>query len=429
MIFDGMMEAMPLLKRLERRADMEMGEIAQRAKEIVAEVRQKGDEALFAYAKELDGTDYEKYPLELDEGEKKAAYHDVTEAQLSAIKTAIQNLKAYHEHQKEEGYSHFGAGTRMFQRVLPIARVGIYVPGGTASYPSSVLMNAVPAKIAGVEEIIMATPAKDGTINPLTIVAAVEAGVDRIFRMGGAHAIAALAYGTASVPKVDKITGPGNAYVAAAKREVFGQVGIDSIAGPSEIVIVADDSANPAYVAADLLSQAEHDVLSAAILLTNQRSVAAYVQVELEKQLSRLMRSSIARQSMESYGGIIVLEDVDACIRMANRIAPEHLELCIKDPYHFLDGVENAGGIFIGNNTPEPLGDYLAGTNHVLPTGGTSRFSSPLGVYDFYKRQSVLEYSQDALRGVGNKVITLAQAEGLTAHGEAIRIRMEEEGI
>ncbi|MBE5780619.1 MAG: histidinol dehydrogenase [Clostridiales bacterium] len=427
MIYYGKQEAQVLLDRLAERAVMEEGEIYTAVSTTLNAIRTKGDEALKELTLRFDGTDYAATPLMVSKEEIEAAYDAVPETQLKAIRKAIENLTEYHEKQKDDGYTILKDGIIMAQRVRPIKRAGIYVPGGTASYPSSVLMNAIPAKIAGVKEIYMATPAKGGKLNPLTLVAANEAGVTAIFRMGGAQAIAAFAYGTETVPKVDKITGPGNAYVAMAKRQVFGTVGIDSIAGPSEIMVIADDSANPRFVAADLYSQAEHDVLAAAICLTTSKNLALAVEAELARQGEELLRGDIAKASMARYGGIIVLDTIEECVEVCNAIGPEHLELVLDDTDVDLDSIENAGGIFIGSYSPEPLGDYLAGTNHVLPTCGTSRFSSPLGVYDFVKRSSVLCYNRERLAEVKDDVLAFAGAEGLEAHGKAVAIRFMED--
>lgn len=427
MIYRGVAEAEALFRRLEQRAVMEEGAVYEAVREMVNRVRIQGDEALSQYTLEFDGTDYERFPIRVGEEELERAYEAVTPEQLAAIRKAIVNLKEYHINQRETGYRVEKDGVLLAQRVLPIRRVGIYVPGGTASYPSSVLMNAIPAKIAGVKELYMATPAKGGRMNPLTLVAAQEAGVNGIFRMGGAQAIAAFAYGTASVPRVDKITGPGNAYVAMAKRLVFGAVGIDSIAGPSEIMVIADGSANPRHVAADLYSQAEHDRLAAAVCLTWDDGLAERVHRELERQAGELERQEMAAASLAEYGGVVVLSSLLECCEFCNRMGPEHLELVLDNPQEALEMIENAGGIFLGGYTPEPLEDYLAGTNHVLPTCGTSRFSSPLGVYDFVKRSSVLCYNKERLREVKDDILAFAQAEGLQAHGRAVAVRFEEE--
>ena len=311
------------------------------------------------------------------------------------------------------------------QLIRPLEKVGVYVPGGKAAYPSSVLMNIIPAKVAGVEQIIMTTPpSADGKVNPTTIVAADVAGVDKIYKAGGAQAIAALAFGTESVPKVDKIVGPGNIFVALAKRSVYGYVNIDSVAGPSEILILADESANPTYVAADLLSQAEHDELASAVLITDSEELASKVKVEVEKQTAVLERKAIIEKSLDNYGAIIIVNDMDEACSLANRVAPEHMEVCTKEPFSLLPKIQNAGAIFLGHFTPEPLGDYMAGPNHVLPTGGTARFFSPLSIDDYIKKSSIISFSEDALKNLGDDVIKFANAEGLTAHANSVKVRM-----
>ena len=393
--------------------------------EIIARVRAEGDAALFDYAEKLDRA--KLTALEVTAEEIEAGWQAVGEEFRKTLTLARQNIAAFHRRQLHDDFVITDQpGILLGQRYTPIERVGVYVPGGTASYPSTVLMDVVPAKLAGVKEIVMVTPpAPDGSIKPEILAAAKVAGVDRIFKLGGAGAVAALAYGTKSVPKVDKIVGPGNIFVATAKRKVFGLVDIDMIAGPSEILVVADGGCNPAWVAADLLSQAEHDKLASAVLVTDSEELAQAVAAELERQLALLPRREIAAASIEANGKIILTESLEEAVRIANLIAPEHLELSVADPFALLPGVKNAGSIFLGRHVPEALGDYLAGPNHTLPTSGTARFSSPLGVDDFVKRSSFLYYSPDALEKVADRVVDFAQREGLDAHGRSVAIRFQ----
>ncbi len=396
---------------------------------IIDNVVKNGDKALFEYAKQFDKA--ELSVLEVSDEEIKAALVRVDEYFIQTLNMAKANIEAFHSKQKREGFDigSVADGVVLGQRVLPLERVGIYVPGGTASYPSTVLMNAIPARIAGVKEIVMVTPpCGDGSVKDEILAAAYIAGVDRIFKIGGAGAVAALAYGTESVPGVDKIVGPGNVFVATAKRMVFGKVAIDMVAGPSEILIIADNTANPKFVAADLLSQAEHDRLASAVLITDSEKLAYEVSEELEKQLKLLSRQDIARTSIENNGKIIIVKDIDEAIDLSNEYAPEHLELAVNEPFSYLDKVKHAGSIFLGHYTPEPLGDYFAGTNHTLPTSGTARFSSPLGVDDFVKRSSYIAYSKSALEQVNSRVADFAAREGLTAHANSITIRFDNEG-
>ena len=395
--------------------------------EIIDNVVKNGDKALFEYAARFDGA--ELSVLEVTKQEIDAACAAVDDDFMVTLKTAAENIADFHKRQLREGFRNdCGDGRILGQRVLPLERVGIYVPGGTASYPSTVLMNAVPAKIAGVGEIIMVTPPlRDGTIKNEILAAARLAGVDRIFKMGGAGAVAALAYGTESVPAVDKIVGPGNVFVATAKRMVFGKVAIDMVAGPSEILVVADGKCNPAFVAADLLSQAEHDKLASAVLVTDSSELAKAVSDELEKQIPMLSRAEIARVSIDNNGKIIIVDSIDEAIEIANEFAPEHLELCVDEPMELLDKVKNAGSVFLGRYCPEALGDYFAGPNHTLPTSGTARFASPLGVDDFVKRTSFIYYTEDALSKVSRRIVDFAGREGLTAHGKSVSIRFEKE--
>ena len=427
MIYQGKEEALEVLKRLKQRADNNTDVVTIAVQEIIENVRQYGDVALETYAKNFDRTDYRKTPLRVTEEEIDAAYGLCSEAMVDALRTAIKIIQEFHRPQIDQGYEIQSDGKYLAQVVRPMDSAGIYAPGGKAAYPSSVLMNAVPAKLAGVKRVCLATPANCGTIPPLTLIAAREAGVDEIYRMGGAQAVAAFAYGTQSVQPVDIITGPGNIYVAMAKKEVFGVCGIDAIAGPSEILIIADAYANPRYIAADMLSQAEHDQLAASICVTTSLEFAKKIETEVIRQIAELPRREIAGASIDNYGAIVVLENIQSCCEFANQVAPEHLELLTQDPKALLPQIKNAGGVFLGEYAPEPLGDYLAGTNHVLPTGGTARFASPLGVYDYMKRMSVLQYDRKALEEVYQKVACFADAEGLDAHGRACAIRFEEE--
>ena len=393
---------------------------------IIADVRARGDEALLEYTAKFDKatlTSLQVTPTEIDE-----ALALVEPEFLRILREAAANIRAFHSAQKRTGFIlNNTPGIVMGQKIIPVDRAGLYVPGGTAAYPSTVLMDSIPAKIAGVPELVMVTPpGPDGRVNPVILAAASVAGVDKIFKVGGAQAIAALAYSTESIPRVDKIVGPGNAYVAEAKRQVFGQVSIDMIAGPSEILIVADGNSNPKHLAADLLSQAEHDKLSSAVLVTDASALAEAVQQELERQIPLLERADIARASIDNNGKIIVAENLMQAIEIANEIAPEHLELSVDNPFDYLDAVRHAGSIFMGRNCPEALGDYLAGPNHTLPTSGMARFSSPLSVDDFIKKTQFTYYIRDALRKVAKDVEYFATQEGLTAHAKSAVIRFEE---
>jgi histidinol dehydrogenase len=425
----GEQGARDVLRRLAARSEQGGDGVFDVVRDILCDVRARGDAALTAYARRFDDTDYALTPLVVDEGEIDRAYDRCDKASVDALRLAARRIEAYHLKQREQNYQTGSAGQALMQIVRPLRRVGIYAPGGTASYPSSVLMNAIPASVAGVKEIFLATPAKAGAVNPLTLVAAREAGVARVYRMGGAQAIAAFAFGTASVPKVDKITGPGNRYVAEAKRQVFGHVGIDAIAGPSEVVIIADESANPRFIAADMIAQAEHDEHAAAILLTTSKALAQAVQEQLKVQAQGVRRGDIICASLENYGAVVVLETLAECVDVANDIAPEHLECMTINDAALLPKIENAGGVFLGAYSPEALGDYVAGTNHVLPTNGTARFASPLGVYDFVKRMGVLAFDKQGLSELRGAVEALANAEGLYAHGASAAIRFEEDGL
>lgn len=411
---------------LRREAAVQTG-VEAAVQQIMEDVRARGDEALLAYTERFDGVRPD--PLAVTEEEFAAAEAAVAPELRVALGRAAANIEAFHRRQVRQDLVTFGEdGVVLGQRFTPIARAGLYVPGGTASYPSSVLMNAIPARLAGVGEIVMTTPPqRDGTVAPLILVASRLAGVTRVIRAGGAQAVAALAFGTEQVPRVDKITGPGNIYVATAKRLVFGQVSIDMVAGPSEILVLADASADPVAAAADLLSQAEHDRLSSAVLVTDSPDLADAVEAELARQLPLLPRQDICRASLLARGKILVSRDMDEALDAANRIAPEHLELMVRDPFALLPRVQNAGSVFLGHHTPEALGDYLAGPNHVLPTGGTARFSSPLSVDDFVKKTQFLYYTADALRRVKDDVAALAEAEGLRAHARSVGVRFAKE--
>lgn len=393
--------------------------------DIIYNVRKNGDRALFGYCEKFDGAKLSS--LEVSKEEIDEAFRLVEPEFIEILKRAEKNIRRFHEKQKRESFILNENGVVMGQKIIPVDRAGLYVPGGTAAYPSTVLMDAVPAKIANVGEIVMVTPpTKDGKVNPAILAAAKIAGVDKIFKIGGAQAIAALAYGTATVPKVDKIVGPGNAFVAEAKKQVFGTVSIDMIAGPSEILIVADKKTNPSHAAADLLSQAEHDKMASAVLLTDSAELATAVSAEIEKQLPLLSRYEIARASIDNNGKIIVAKNLEAAIEIANEIAPEHLELCVDNPFDYLDKIRHAGSIFMGRNCPEALGDYMAGPNHTLPTSGTAKFSSPLSVDDFIKKTQYTYFTREALLSVARDVEFFAEKEGLGAHAKSAVIRIEE---
>ncbi len=393
--------------------------------DIIYDVRKRGDEALFDYCKRFDKA--ELTTLAVSQEEIDAAVATVEPRFLEVLRKASENIRAFHCQQKRQGFQIEKDGTIVGQKIIPVDRAGLYVPGGTAAYPSTVLMDAIPAKIAGVQEVVMVTPPRaDGTVNPVILAAAKIAGVDKIFKVGGAQAIAVLTYGTESIPKVDKIVGPGNAFVAEAKKQVFGKVSIDMIAGPSEIMIVCDGKTNPRYAAADMLSQAEHDKMASAVLVTDSETLAYAVQAELEKQIPQLQRSEIARVSIDNNGKIILVDDLDTAIEVANAIAPEHLELCLDEPMRYLDKIRHAGSVFLGRNCPEALGDYFAGPNHTLPTSGTAKFSSPLSVDDFIKKTQFIYYTREALAQVAEDVAYFAEAEGLTAHAKSAVIRIKE---
>lgn len=392
--------------------------------DIIADVRKRGDDALFEYSKKFDGADLTS--LEVSKEEIDLAFENADQKLVDIIKEAAQNIEKFHKNQLRQGFIQNDCdGIVTGQKIIPLERVGIYVPGGTAAYPSSVLMNAIPAKIAGVKNIYMTTPATGGSVNPAILVAAKIAGVDKIFKIGGAQAVAALAFGTQTVPKVDKIVGPGNAYVAEAKKQVFGTVAIDMIAGPSEILVVADESSKARFVAADMLSQAEHDKMASAVLVTDSAELAKKVSDELETQIPLLPRAEIARESIDKYGKIIIVDNIKRAIEISNEIAPEHLELCVDNSFELLGLVKNAGSVFMGKNCPEALGDYFSGSNHTLPTSGTARFASPLSVDDFVKKMQYTYYSEAALLKVSDKIAYFAHSEGLDAHAKSATIRFE----
>ena len=419
-----------ILNDLLKRSPNNYDNFADSVNAILANVKENGDKALFQYTKDFDKADINASNIKVTEEEIKEAYDRLENPELvQVIRRSLKNIKEYHEKQKQ--YSWFDSkpdGSILGQKVTPLSRVGVYVPGGKAAYPSSVLMNVIPAKVAGVEQIVMVTPpGKDGKVNPNTLVAANEAGVDVIYKVGGAQAIAALAYGTESIAKVDKIVGPGNIYVALAKKAVFGYVSIDSVAGPSEILVLADETANPRYVAADLLSQAEHDELASAILVTTSEELANKVSEYVDMFVSKLKRKEILQKSLDNYGYILVTDTMQDAIDTANDIASEHLEIVTKNPFDTMTRIKNAGAIFLGENSSEPLGDYFAGPNHVLPTNGTAKFFSPLSVDDFIKKSSIISYSREALEPLSEDIQKFAKAEGLTAHANSIRVRFEEE--
>ena len=417
-----------ILEDLLKRSPNSYGAYEDRVAAIIDAVREKGDEAIFSYTKQFDGADISADNIVVTKEEIEEAYNQVDPTLLDVIRKALVNIREYHEKQRQ--YSWFDSkdnGIILGQKVTPLKRVGVYVPGGKAVYPSSVLMNVMPAKVAGVDEIIMTTPpGKDGKICASTLVAATEAGVDRIYKVGGAQAIAALAFGTGSVPKVDKIVGPGNIYVALAKKAVFGHVSIDSIAGPSEILVLADESANPRFVAADLLSQAEHDEMASAILVTTSQELAEQVSLEVDKFVAQLSRKEIIQKSLDNYGYILVAASEEEAIETANDIASEHLEIVMKDPFTVMTKIRNAGAIFLGTYSSEPLGDYFAGPNHVLPTNGTAKFFSALSVDDFIKKSSIISYSREALEPIYKNIVQFAECEQLTAHANSIRVRFED---
>lgn len=420
-ILDGKTQTTEVFKRVAPKID-----VSGVVKEIIANVRERGDDALIEYAKKFDKVELKS--LQVEKQEIDAALNSVDGEFIKILKRAAENIKAFHTMQKREGFEiKNNDGAIVGQKIIPVEKAGLYVPGGTAAYPSTVLMDAIPAKIAGVEQVVMVTPpSKDGSVNPVILAAAAIAGVDKIYKVGGAQAVAALAYGTKSIPKVDKIVGPGNAFVAEAKKQVFGLVSIDMIAGPSEILIVADDKNNPEHIAADLLSQAEHDKMASAVLITDSRAFGLAVAEAIERQIPLLERADIARASIDDNGKIIVAEDLSYAIELANALAPEHLELCLDNPFEYLNKIKHAGSVFLGRNCPEAMGDYIAGTNHTLPTSGTARFSSALSVDDFIKKTQYVYYSKDALINAASDVDYFARKEGLTAHARSAVIRIKD---
>lgn len=418
-----------ILENLLKRSPSQYGEYEERVNQILAKIKEEKDQALFAYTEAFDKVRITKDTIRVSDEEIEEAYGLVDPALIQVIRKSLENIRAYHERQRQNSwFTSSEKGTMLGQKVIPMEKVGVYVPGGKAVYPSSVLMNIVPAKTAGVSRIIMTTPpGKDGKVNPSTLVAAKEAGADEIYKAGGAQAIAALAYGTESIPKVDKIVGPGNIYVALAKKAVYGHVSIDSVAGPSEILVLADETANPRYVAADLLSQAEHDEMASAILITTNRALAEKVEKEIQGFLQVLSRREIIEKSLEQFGYLLVAQTLDEAIETANAIASEHLEIVTENPFEVMMKIRNAGAIFIGENSSEPLGDYFAGPNHVLPTNGTAKFFSPLSVDDFVKKSSIIYYSREALEEIHKDIMQFAQSEQLTAHANSIGVRFEKE--
>ena len=416
-----------ILENLLKRSPNSYGAYEGKVNDILTQVRNRRDEAIFEYTKQFDGADICADNVLVTEQEIEEAYREVDPKLLEVIRKALVNIRSYHEKQRQfSWFDSEDSGIILGQKITPLKRVGVYVPGGKAVYPSSVLMNVLPAKVAGVDEIIMTTPpGKDGKVYPSTLVAAREAGVDKIYKVGGAQAIAALAFGTESIPKVDKIVGPGNIYVALAKKAVYGYVSIDAIAGPSEILVIADETANPRFVAADLLSQAEHDELASAILVTTSEELAKKVSDETDKFIKELSRGEIIQKSLDNYGYILVTDTMDEAIETANEIASEHLEIQTKNPFDVMTKIRNAGAIFIGEYASEPLGDYFAGPNHVLPTNGTAKFFSPLSVDDFIKKSSIISYSENALRAIHEDIEAFATAEHLTAHANSIKVRFE----
>lgn len=418
-----------IMENLLKRSPNHYGKYENAVAEILNRVRSEGDRALFAYTKEFDKTEITAQTIRVTEEEIREAYDAVDPALVDVIRKALVNIRSYHEKQKQNSwFTSSEEGTMLGQKVTPLQRVGVYVPGGKAVYPSSVLMNIVPAKVAGVDQIVMTTPpGRDGKVNPSTLVAAKEAGADEIYKVGGAQAIGALAYGTESIPKVDKIVGPGNIFVALAKKAVYGHVSIDSIAGPSEILVLADDSANPRFVAADLLSQAEHDELASAILITTSRDFAEKVSHETDEFVKVLSRKEIIQKSLDNFGYILVAENMDEAVEAANAIASEHMEIVTRNPFEIMMKVRNAGAIFIGEYSSEPLGDYFAGPNHVLPTNGTAKFFSPLSVDDFIKKSSIVYYSKEALKKIHRDIEQFAASEQLTAHANSVAVRFEKE--
>ena len=414
------------LAAITSRGEADTSKVEDAVKEIITGIRRHGDKTLFSYTSKFDKVSLDKKGIRVGDKEFKDARKAVSKDIVESLKLAAKRIEAFHRRQVEESwFFHEDDGVTLGQMVRPLERVGCYVPGGKAAYPSSVLMNVIPAKVAGVKEVIVCSPTPSGVINPYVLVAAVIAGADTVFKVGGAQAVAAMAYGTESIPRVDKIVGPGNIYVATAKRLVFGVVDIDMIAGQSEILVVADESANPEFIAADLLSQAEHDEMASSILVTTSKKIADETAKELAKQLKKLSRKEIAEKSLKNYGAIIIVKDLSEAADIVNSVAPEHLELAVDRPFELLPKIKNAGAIFLGHYTPEAVGDYVAGPNHTLPTGGTARFFSPLSATDFLKRSSILYYSETSLKKIGRDAIKIAEAGGLTAHANSVKLRME----
>ncbi len=411
-------------KKVVDRGDVETGGVQTVVRKILREVKGKGDHAVLRYTHRFDRIKLDAATMRIGREEIKRAYDQADPSVVDSLQYAAKRIEAFHQAQKKTGWSIQRAGVYLAQRVHPLDRVGLYVPGGTAAYPSSVLMNAIPARVAGVAQVAMCSPTPNGAINPYLLVAADIVGVEEIYRIGGAQAIAALAYGTQTIPRVDKIVGPGNPYVAEAKRQVYGAVGIDMIAGPSELLLIADDQAHPVYVASDLLSQAEHDPQAVVIFLTTSKKLVAAVEQEIKAQQARLSRRAMIATALKNHGVTFIVPDIQRAIEMANEIAPEHLSLFVAEPFVWLEKIKHAGSVFLGEMTPQALGDYIAGPNHVLPTGGTARFSSPLSVDDFIKKSSVISYAQDALREGGPHLVRLAEAEGLSAHANMVRVRL-----
>lgn len=415
----------PLFEALRKRSPEGRRDVEEKVSDILRSVRERGDEALYEYTLKFDGVSVPSTSMEVSREEMEKALSDLDKGLREAIERSAANIRAFHEKQKENAwFTTWNAGTILGQKVTPLGRVGVYAPAGTAPLPSTVLMDIIPARVAGVDEIILCSPPQqDGKVNPMILACAKAAGVDRVFAVGGAQAIGAMAYGTQTIPMVDKIVGPGNIYVQVAKKQVFGICGIDMIAGPSEVLVIADEKANPEYVAADLLSQAEHDVLASAILVTTSKALAEAVLKAVEVQKKKLGRNAIIEKSLEAYGAVVVVRTLEEAVETANRIAPEHLEINTQEPFALLSGIRNAGAIFLGEYSPEPVGDYFAGPNHTLPTAGTARFFSPLGVYDFVKRSSVISLTRKAFMEASPYVAIFAEAEGLQAHAESVRIR------
>ena len=426
-IKSGQKDFETFFKKIEGRAGEVPATIEKQVKQIIAAVKKDGDAAVIEYTERFDSVKLTPKKMRVSEEEIMKAYKVVPDEDVDALLLAARRIADFHDRQRQESwFVQEDNGAMVGQRVLPLESVGVYVPGGKASYPSSVLMNTVPAKVAGVNNIVMCVPAPGGKINPFVLVAADLAGVDEIYKVGGAQAIAAMAYGTKTIPKVDKIVGPGNIYVATAKRLVFGTVDIDMVAGPSEILVVADRTARPAFVAADMLSQAEHDEMASAVLVTDDEALAKEVVKELDRQVEELSRRDIAKKSLADFGAVIIVKDLKEAAYIANRIAPEHLELAVDRPFELLPLIKNAGAIFMGHYTPEAVGDYIAGPNHVLPTGGTARFFSPLSLDDFVKKSSILSYTKEALAEVAPEVLRLTKMEGLEAHGRMVEIRLKD---